>query len=274
MTAAERLHEALRQAHLGAGAPSSRVIARRIARRNGSAGPGLGYLGECKTLSHTTVYDVLRGKRISKLETLLLIVDALDGNKRLFTKLWQDAQPGDDDLPRATGSRTAEPAVSFLGAEHVFAHHHLAETLFKQGAYEDAERQLDLATAAVQHNKAKVLYAQGRWAETEVLYREALRSRRHLLGDEDAETLRTRNNLALVLFDQGKVDAAQDEHEAVYLAFKKLHGEDHEITLACRYNGARILHRRGRRKLRRTRPRVCQAALRLRCPRGRRENDS
>jgi tetratricopeptide (TPR) repeat protein len=246
MTAATRLHEAIREAHIAVGAPSCRTIARRIEKRSASTWSGLDLAGEFKALSHTTVNDVIKGKRVPKLETLLLIVDALDGDRRYFKKLWQDAQPGDDALPRATGSRTGEPAVSFLSAEDVLAHHRLAENLFKEGSFEDTERQLDLVTAAAQHNKARVLHTRGRWAEAEDLYRKVLKTRRHLLGEEDEETLNTRNNLALVLFDQEKVDEAQSEHEAVYLAFMNLYGENHEITLACRYNRARILYRSGR----------------------------
>lgn len=242
MTAATRLYDAIKQAHMDANLPSSRTIAHRI---TAVAGSRPGRPGELRSLSHGTVNNVLRGRTIPRLDTLLLIVDALAADRETFKALWQQVQAADDALPRASGSRTAEPAVSLLSAEHIVEHLRRAEELFKESAYEEAERHLDLAAAGTLHNKARILHTRCCWTESESVYRETLKTRRHLLGDEDEETLATRNNLALVIFDQGRVEEAQPEHDAVYLAFRKLYGDEHPKTLACRYNQARALHRGG-----------------------------
>lgn len=69
----------LRSAHLAAGAPSTRMISRRIAQRGGR-------------VSHTSVHDAINGNRLVSWPMTEAIVKALGADVSLFRRLWAAAR--------------------------------------------------------------------------------------------------------------------------------------------------------------------------------------
>jgi tetratricopeptide (TPR) repeat protein len=209
---AREMFDALRLLHRQAGAPS----VRQIAARTGQGG-----------LSHSTVHDILKGRRVPKWATFEQVVSALGGDPETFRLRWAAAAEAADDLsPRATGSRTAEPAVSLLASEHVIGHHARAEHLFTEGLYDQSIMELDLAIAALRHNRARALQSLNRWTEAQAEYEAVIAERTRLLGVDHPETLASRNNLALVLFDQGKIERARAEQLQILAIFQRLFGPE------------------------------------------------
>ncbi len=88
--ARQALFAAVRQLHLRAGEPSSRLISK-------ACGPG--------TISHTTVSQVIRGPKVARLNYLLAVVKQLDGEVQPFHELWIEARREELDA----GSSTAPP---------------------------------------------------------------------------------------------------------------------------------------------------------------------
>jgi tetratricopeptide (TPR) repeat protein len=62
--------------------------------------------------------------------------------------------------------------------------------------------------SAAANNLAIALRAQGRYDESETMYRKTLAVRQRVLGSEHANTLATANNLAVTLKAQGKCGEA------------------------------------------------------------------
>src|SRR5438067_12349093 len=94
--AAQALVDALRQLHGAAGEPSARAISKKIG-----------------TASHTTVAEVLRGKRIPSWPIVASIVRELSGDETEFRQLWMAAA---DRLPAEVVPRQLPRGVpSFVG---------------------------------------------------------------------------------------------------------------------------------------------------------------
>lgn len=68
------LVDELRKLRLAAGQPSLRAL---------SAAAG--------GISHVNIGDILKGRTLPRLETLLALVDAMHGDRRMFTQLWEAA---------------------------------------------------------------------------------------------------------------------------------------------------------------------------------------
>jgi tetratricopeptide (TPR) repeat protein len=62
------------------------------------------------------------------------------------------------------------------------------------------------------NNLETVLSDQGKYEQTEEMYRQALRLKEAVLGKEHPSTLRSVNNLAMVLRDQGKYEQVEETH--------------------------------------------------------------
>lgn len=77
---AQPLFAELRELHLWAGEPSTRALAAMIRETPGQAA------------SHTTVADMLNGRRVPSLPMLERIVRALGGDSAHFRELWMQAQ--------------------------------------------------------------------------------------------------------------------------------------------------------------------------------------
>ncbi len=93
---------------------------------------------------------------------------------------------------------------------------------------------------------ANALRDQGRMAEAEPLYREALRCRRAELGDEHSDTLGAANALALALSDTGKNADALPLFQEVLRGRRELLGNTHSRTLTSMSNLAGLLCDMGR----------------------------
>jgi len=93
-----------------------------------------------------------------------------------------------------------------------------------------------LEWARQQRNIADVLADQGKYAESEIAYRNALKEYQRAHGDEDKAVLSLRNSLAGALAGQGKHAEAEMEHRAVLKLREKLLGPEHPDTLASRNN--------------------------------------
>ena len=80
--AAKQLNHELRKLHLDAGQPSIRAIAGRIDRQG----------SKTIRVSHTSVHNILQGKRVPSWAMVEAIVTALGGNRPHFKKLWMQAK--------------------------------------------------------------------------------------------------------------------------------------------------------------------------------------
>jgi eukaryotic-like serine/threonine-protein kinase len=83
---------------------------------------------------------------------------------------------------------------------------------------------------------ARLLHAQGKLAEAEPLYRQALEARRRLLGNDHEETLESVNELAELLRDQGKPTEAQPLFQEAVEGFYQLVGDVNPETILSTIN--------------------------------------
>ena len=72
-------------------------------------------------------------------------------------------------------------------------------------------------TLASLNNLANALHDQGKHAEAEGLYRQALEARRRVLGADHPDTLTSLNNLVSALVAQHKLTAAQEQYAGAFL---------------------------------------------------------
>jgi len=83
--------------------------------------------------------------------------------------------------------------------------------------------------------QAETLYAQGKYAQAQMLFQKALEINRRLLADDHPDTAEGYNNLAANLERQGKHAAAQPLHENALAIWRRLLTDDHPDTVAS-YN--------------------------------------
>jgi tetratricopeptide (TPR) repeat protein len=114
-----------------------------------------------------------------------------------------------------------------------------------------------VAMLAVLHEKARILSMRSLKDEALELAQDVLASRRTLLGDEHADTLRTADLVGTILDAQGRYSDAEAVHKDVLEARKRTLGAEHADTLASmnnlanslleqeRYAECESLHRRG-----------------------------
>jgi tetratricopeptide (TPR) repeat protein len=124
----------------------------------------------------------------------------------------------------------------------------IADVLYDQGRYPDAERLLREVIGERQHvlgpenpetlkaryRLAVVLQVQGKNAEAENEDRAVVKLQEQVLGNEDPETLKTRNNLVAALLDQAKYAEAEAEDRAVLKISEKVLGPEDPDTLKTR----------------------------------------
>ncbi len=77
-----------------------------------------------------------------------------------------------------------------------------------------------------------LLHSQGRLAEAEPYYREALEGRRRVLGDEHPNTLTSISDMGLRLRSQGKLTEAEPYMREALEGQRRVLGDDHPRTLA------------------------------------------
>jgi len=119
------------------------------------------------------------------------------------------------------------------------AAYELAELVYRSCDVELGPRHTD--TLRCRSNLAEVLYAQGRWQESESEHRIVLLARQELLGEIHPDTLKSRNNLAEALYAQGKWQESEVEHRNTLLARQAVFGPDDPATLRSRANFAWVL---------------------------------
>jgi tetratricopeptide (TPR) repeat protein len=138
----------------------------------------------------------------------------------------------------------------------------LADSLYEQGNLKEAEplyaevlgveRDLkggknknELASAVVRY--ANLLFSQGEhskskpfYAEAELLYSEMVETKRHLLGENDFDTVYCMNSLAVIYYTQGKLEQAEYLLVTCLDKFFEILGPDDQNTLNTLGNLQRI----------------------------------
>ena len=88
---------------------------------------------------------------------------------------------------------------------------------------------------------ARLLKDQGKLAEAEPLFREALTFRRRTLGDEHPHTLISISSMASLLKAQGKLGEAEPLYREALTVSRRTLGDEHPSTLASIGNMASLL---------------------------------
>jgi tetratricopeptide (TPR) repeat protein len=115
----------------------------------------------------------------------------------------------------------------------------------------DAEKLTDqqrapVEWARIQHEIGQALVQQGKYAEAETAYRNAIKVRSAALGPENAQTLRSRVGLVTALDFEGKAAAAETEARDVIRIQEKVLGKENPDTLAARSNLGFVLNKEGK----------------------------
>lgn len=100
--------------------------------------------------------------------------------------------------------------------------------------------------ARLQHSIADLLFAQGKYSDAEKLFRSVIEVRTRALGAEHPETLDSRHRLIYVLIEQSKHAEAVAEARQVLQLREKVLGSEHPDTLVSRYNLANTLVHEGK----------------------------
>ncbi len=104
----------------------------------------------------------------------------------------------------------------------------------------------DIQTLESINDLALLLQSQGKLAEAEPLYREALAGYRAQLGDLNAETLTVIDNLALVSYARGKLPDAEGLLREALAGRRKTLGDADPVTLGSVNNLASVLQDEGK----------------------------
>ena len=87
---------------------------------------------------------------------------------------------------------------------------------------------------------ANLLYDQGKYAEAEPLFREALEGYRRELGDAHPDYGDTCYNFAIFLVEQGKHDEAASFFDRAAAAYEQCYGASHSETEDARSKAAAL----------------------------------
>jgi len=117
--------------------------------------------------------------------------------------------------------------------------------------FREAERFADVNRdseewANLQNAIADLLFAQGKYADAEKLYRSVIEMRSRVLGPEHPDTLASRHRLIYVLNEEEKHAEAEAEARQVVELREKILGFEHPDTLLSRYNLASALYHEGK----------------------------
>lgn len=94
----------------------------------------------------------------------------------------------------------------------------------------------------LQNAIADLLFAQGKYNEAEILFRQVIDLRTRILGTEHPDTLTTRHRLIYVLDQEEKHTDAEAEARQVVALRERILGLEHPDTLLSRYNLASALY--------------------------------
>ena len=106
------------------------------------------------------------------------------------------------------------------------------------------ERHPDTITSL--NNLALVYDRQGRYAEAEPLFAQALQLRREVLDERHPDTITSLNNLALVYDRQGRYAEAEPLYAQALALSREMLGADHPLTLQIHGNLVYLLAHQGR----------------------------
>ena len=136
----------------------------------------------------------------------------------------------------------------------------IADVLFAQGKYDDAEKLfrsvIELRsrvlgpehpdTLASRHRLIYALNEEEKHVEAEAEARQVVKLREKILGSEHPDTLLSRYNLATALYHEGKFAEAERLYRAVIKLDKNVIGPEHQRTLAARVGLANALNDQGK----------------------------
>jgi tetratricopeptide (TPR) repeat protein len=108
------------------------------------------------------------------------------------------------------------------------------------------EERIAYRSAKTLTEQAEALHAQGKYAQAQPLFEQALAIRRRLLGDDDPDTAATSSWLAYNLKSQGKYAQAQPLYEKALAIDRRLLGDDHPETARDYNNLAMNLQAQGK----------------------------
>ncbi|KAK2598195.1 hypothetical protein QQS21_005672 [Conoideocrella luteorostrata] len=103
-----------------------------------------------------------------------------------------------------------------------------------------------IAEALLSHRVASYLNFEGQWSDAEKLYKEALTTRKMVLGEQHPDTLRSMANLASTYRYQGRWKEAEELQVQVMETHKTVLGEQHPDTLTSMANLASTYRNQGR----------------------------
>ena len=109
----------------------------------------------------------------------------------------------------------------------------------------DSNRNLE-EWAKLQHAIADLLFLQGKYGDAEKLFRSVIDVRSRVLGPDHPDTLDSRHRLVYTLTEQSKHAEAETEARQVLQRREKILGIEHPDTLVSRYNLANTLVHEGK----------------------------
>jgi tetratricopeptide (TPR) repeat protein len=95
--------------------------------------------------------------------------------------------------------------------------------------------------AAALNNLAQICRFQGRYAEAEQHYREAIAIWEAALGPRHPDTAKGMLNLAALYHERGREAGAEDLYRRAESIFHDVYGDQHELTLVARSELAEVL---------------------------------
>jgi tetratricopeptide (TPR) repeat protein len=101
------------------------------------------------------------------------------------------------------------------------------------------EDRVGYQSANTMNEQAETLFAQGKYAQAQPLFENALEIRRRLLTDDHPHTAESYNDLAVILNSQGKYAQAQPLYEKGLEIYCRLLTDDHPLT-ALSYNNLAV----------------------------------
>ena len=137
-------------------------------------------------------------------------------------------------------------------------HSYLGNLYEFSAEYKKAEKEYELALklsdslnntqvkAVSYNNLAELYYSQGRYAEAESLYRQALAIRENVLGKNHPDTAESYNNLALLYKTQGRYEEAEPLLKKALEIRENVLGENHPDTAGSYNNLAGLYYSQGR----------------------------
>ncbi|MGE0159921.1 MAG: tetratricopeptide repeat protein [Gemmatimonadales bacterium] len=208
---------------------------------------GLGLWGEAEELLAGALEDATRMSGIERAEILFALgrVRNALGKADAAEAPLEEALALRTDLLGAGDPQTAAVLIELSYVHRIRGDYPAAERLARQAVSIDRQSSDSLALAQALHALAFAQRLQGRLAEAEQGYREALAMRTALLDPGHPLVLETMSNLSLSLEAAGRYEEAEQMSRQVLDGRRARLGDDHPQTLQALNNLAFVLWRRG-----------------------------